>query len=161
MHNDAILHLFNKGMVTGMSLQGDTPPTTPCEPCLKAKQSWKTINKMTDIRADVILGRVFSDVCEKILTRSHQGFEYFVTWIDDKSQKVFVQGLRQKSDIEEALKTFVSCAEVETGMQLQILRSDGGGEYTGKNVQKYLSSKGVKHEITTADTPQHNVSRNA
>jgi hypothetical protein len=56
----------------------------PCEPCLKAKQTHKPIQKMTDTRADQVLGQVFSDVCRKISTRSHQGFEYFVTWINDK-----------------------------------------------------------------------------
>ena len=64
--------------------------------------------------------------------------------------------MAHKSDVEQALKGFVSRAEVETGMPLQALRSDGGGEYTGNTVQKYLTSKGIKHEITMPDTPQHN-----
>jgi hypothetical protein len=47
-------------------------------------------------------------------------------------------------------------AEVEMGMPAQILRSDGGGEYTTSSIQSYLKQKGIKHEITTPDTPQHN-----
>ena len=50
----------------------------------------------------------------------------------------------------------MSCAEVKTGMVVQTLRSDGGGEYTAKDVQKYLAEKGIKHELTTPNTPQHN-----
>ena len=33
---------------------------------------------------------------------------------------------------------------------------DGGGEYISWEVQRYLEEKGIKHEITTPDTPQHN-----
>jgi hypothetical protein len=156
MHTDAIKHMFEKAMVTGMRLTSDSAPTTPCEPCLKVKQTRKPIQKTTDSRADQVLGRVFSDICGKILTRSHQGFEYFVTWVNDKSRRVSVHGLHHKSEIEEALKAFVSGAEVETGMAVHTLCSDGGGEYTADNVQKYLRQKGIKHELTTPDTPQHN-----
>ncbi len=35
-------------------------------------------------------------------------------------------------------------------------RTDGGGEYTGECTQKLLRTHGIKHEMTTADTPQHN-----
>jgi Reverse transcriptase (RNA-dependent DNA polymerase)/GAG-pre-integrase domain/Integrase core domain len=156
MHMDAINHMLEKGMVTGMKLTSDSAPPTPCEPCLKAKQTHKPIQKTTNTRADQVLGRVFSDVCGKISTRSHQGFEYFVTWIDDKSRKVSIHGLHQKSEVEEALKVFVLRAEVETGMPAQTLCSDGGGEYTASSVQAYLKQKGIKHKITTPDTPQHN-----
>jgi hypothetical protein len=89
-------------------------------------------------------------------TQSHQGFEYFITLVDDNLNKVFIHGLRQKLDVEQALKAFVSCTEVETGMPVQALRSDGGGEYTTGSVQSYLSTKGIKHDITMLDTPQHN-----
>ena len=43
------------------------------------------ILKETDSRADSVLGCIFTDVCSKLPTRSHEGFEYFVTFIDDKS----------------------------------------------------------------------------
>jgi hypothetical protein len=88
-------------------------------------------------------------------TQSHQGFEYFVTWVDNNSCKVFVHGLQQKLDVEQASKAFILHAKVETGMPVQALHSDGGGEYTAGSVQSYLSTKGIKHEITTLDTPQH------
>jgi len=54
------------------------------------------------------------------------------------------------------LRTFVAHVELETGQKLKVLRSDGGGEYTAGEVQSFLREKGIKHELTTADTPQHN-----
>ena len=72
------------------------------------------------------------------------------------SRKVFVAGLRQKSDVTQHLKSFTTRAKLETGKRLRVLRSDGGREYTGETVTKYLEEEEIKHEVTTPDTPQHN-----
>jgi transposase InsO family protein len=90
------------------------------------------------------------------MTKSHENYEYFVTWIDDKSRKVFVDGIKLKSEVVDRLKTFVERAEVETNHRVVSLRSDGGGEYIAGALQQYLRDKGIKHEMTTPDTPQHN-----
>jgi hypothetical protein len=157
LHIDAILDMTKKGMVRGMEIIGTSSHTpNPCEACLKGKQTRAEIQKSTESRAAETLGRIFSDVCGPLPTCSHRGFSYFVTWIDDASCKVFVAGMREKSEVFSHLKAFVTRAELGTGMSLKILRSDGGGEYTAHAVQTYLSEKGVQHEVTTPDTPQHN-----
>jgi len=76
--------MHTKGMVTGMEITKGTTLVTPCEPCLKGKQTRAEIRKSTDTQADVILGCIFSDVCGH-MSPSHDNFIYFVTWIDDKS----------------------------------------------------------------------------
>jgi hypothetical protein len=148
--------MVKKGMVRGMEITGGSTRTMPCEPCLKGKQTHAEIEKSTETRSDAVLGRIFSDVCGKLPTRLHEGFEYFVTFVDDMLRKVFIAGLQQKSDVAQHLKSFTARAELETRKCLQVLRSDGGGEYTGGVVAKYLEDKGIKHEVTTPDTPQHN-----
>jgi hypothetical protein len=105
---DAILKMVCKGMVQGMELVGASSlPANTCDACLKGKQTRAEIQKTTESRADKVLGRVFSDVCSKLPTRSHRGFEYIVTWIDDRSHKVFVDGLQEKSEVVMHLKMFV------------------------------------------------------
>ncbi len=86
-------------MVKGMEIQGD--PTSPkvCEACLSGKQAQTEIWKMTDVRLEETLGRMFSDVCGKLPTASRQGYKYFVTFTDDCSRKVFVAGLREKLEV--------------------------------------------------------------
>jgi transposase InsO family protein len=144
-------------MVRGMEIVGGGSHPTPCKPCITGKQTRSEILKHTETRSDNVLERVFSDVCGKLPTRSHSGYEYFATFIDDKSRKVFVVGLRHESDVARHLKDFIARAETETGKRVKILRSDGGGEYIGSAVTEYLKGKGiVKQELTTADTPQHN-----
>ena len=156
LSTDTVVRMVKNGMVKGMEISGTATPTTPCEPCLKGKQTRAEIQKTTEMCADTVLGCVFSNVCGKLATRSHCGFEYFVTFTDDKSRKVFIAGLHQKSEVMRHLKAFIARAEVETGHCLKVLRSDGGGEYTGGELGKYLEEKGIKHEITTPETPQHN-----
>ena len=156
LNDDAVLRMVKKGLVKGMEITGSSMCATPCEPCLKGKQTRAEIGKSTETRSDTVLGRIFSDVCGKLPTRSHEGYEYFVTFVDDMSRKVFVAGLKQKSDVAQHLKSFTVRVELETGQRLQVLRSDGGGEYTGNSVAKYLEDKGIKHEVTIPDTPQHN-----
>jgi GAG-pre-integrase domain len=81
---DAILKMVRKGMVQGMELVGASSlPANTCNACLKGKQTRAEIQKTTESHADEVLGRVFSNVCGKLPTHSHHGFEYFVTWIED------------------------------------------------------------------------------
>jgi len=79
-----------------------------------------------------------------------------MTFIDDKSHKVFIAGLHRKSDVTQHLKALITHVEVKTGQRVKILHSDGGGKYTGAVTTQYLNSKGIKQELTTPDTPQHN-----
>ena len=152
---DAVIRMVKKGMVRGMEITGGIHPDT-CEPCIKGKHMRSEISKHTETRSETILGRIFSDVCGKLPTRSHQGYEYFAIFVDDKSRKVHVAGLKRKSDVAQNLKDFVARAENETGQSVKILRSDGSGEYIGSALTEYLKGKGIRQELTTADTPQHN-----
>ena len=85
-----------KGMVTGMDITKGSILVTPCELCLKGKQTHAEICKMTDTQADIILGHIFLDICGH-MSLLYNHFIYFVTWIDNKSQKVFVNGIKLKS----------------------------------------------------------------
>jgi gag-polypeptide of LTR copia-type/GAG-pre-integrase domain/Integrase core domain/C2H2 zinc-finger len=156
LNTDDVLHMVRKGMVKGMEITRGSSPSTICEPCLKGKQARAKICKETETHADAVLGRVFSDVCGKLPTRSHQGNIYFTTWIDNKSRKVFIIRMRKKLEVTKHFKAFVARTELETGQSLKVLRSDGGGKYTAGEMQRFLQDKGIKHEMTTANTPQHN-----
>ena len=104
LNDDAVLRMVTQGMVQGMEITAGSTQDPHCEPCLSGKQTRTVILKETTSRADSILGRIFTDVCGKLPTRLHDGFEYFVMFIDDKSRKVSVQGLKQKSDVARHLQ---------------------------------------------------------
>jgi transposase InsO family protein len=95
-------------------------------------------------------------MCGKLPTKSHQGYEYFMTWIDNKSCKVFIMGLCEKLDVFKHLKALVPQIEAQTGKHVKILFTDRGGKYTGNAVKRFLEDRGIGHKITTPDMPQHN-----
>jgi len=84
---DSVIKMAHKGMVNGMTITGDTMRNAvgTCKPCIKGKHAQHTIEKQTDTCTNAILGHVFSDLCGPMQTRLHEGYEYFATFIDDKS----------------------------------------------------------------------------
>jgi transposase InsO family protein len=138
-----------------MEISRGLPPPNPCKPCAKGKQTHADMSKASHNCAITVLSHVFSDIC-KVTTPSYQGYQYFVTWIDDKSRNVWVLGLHEKSEVTQHLKAFVAKAELETGTWVITFHMNGGGEYTGAQTQKFFEEKGIKHEITMPNTPQQN-----
>jgi len=153
---EVVSHMLSKNMVTGMEITDRSTIAMPCKQCIKGKQSHTDIHKSTDSRSDTVLSCIFLDVCGRLPTKSHNGYEYFVTWVDNKSQKVFVAGMQEKSEVTHHFKAFISQAEVKTGQCVGILHSNRGGEYIAGEAQHYLEDRGIKHEMTTPNTPQHN-----
>ena len=148
--------MADEGLMTSMTISDREAPAGPCELCLEGKQTREVICKATTTRAKHVLGHVHMDVCGPLPTPSHRGYRYFVTFIDDSSRYASISPLWHKSEVGKLLKVFITQAELETGQKVKSLCSDGGGEYMANHVQQYLEECGIKHEVTTADTPQHN-----
>ncbi len=84
------------------------------------------------------------------------GKQYFVTFINDHSRKVWVYFLRHKSDVFEAFKKWKAMVENETGLKIKKLRSDNGGEYEDNEFKKFCYQNGIKLIRTVRSTPQQN-----
>jgi Reverse transcriptase (RNA-dependent DNA polymerase)/Pol polyprotein, beta-barrel domain/gag-polypeptide of LTR copia-type/GAG-pre-integrase domain len=157
IHYDSIRHMVNKDLVRGMEIPPDSKePSAICSPCVEGKHVRTPIPKETSMRADTVLGRIFSDIWgpAPILTPSNE--RYYALFIDDKSRRISVSLIKHKSDTFAEYKSFVARAENETGRHVVALRTDGGGEYSSKEFQTYLKEKGQKHELTNPDTPPEN-----
>ncbi len=84
------------------------------------------------------------------------GKQYFVTFIDDHSRKVWVYFLRHKFDVFEAFKKWKAMVENETGLKIKKLCSDNGGEYEDNEFKKFCYQNGIKLIRTVPGTPQQN-----
>jgi hypothetical protein len=153
---DAVLRMSKKGMVRAWKLQGGAHLPYPVNPASKAcRHAPRSTSRRTHV--PTLCSAVSTqDVCGKLPTRSREGFEILRDVIDDKSRKVFMTGMRLKSEVPKHLENLITHVEVETGSRVQVLRSNGGGEYAGKVAKHYLEGKGIEHEMMTAHTPQHN-----
>ena len=66
-----------------------------CEHCMYGKQTHTSRNISFDKEREP-LELVHSDVCGPMLTRSLGGAQYFVTFIDDATHKVWVYAMKSK-----------------------------------------------------------------
>src|SRR6266851_6803792 len=148
--------MADKGLVTSMTCSNRDMLTNPCEPCLEGKQTCEVIHKIAMTHTEYMLSHMHTDICSPLPIHSHCGYQHFVTFIDDSSCFTSVLPLYEKSEVGKLLKTFISWAELETSQKVKILHSDRGGKYIASHVKDYLKRHGIKHEITTPDTPQHN-----
>ena len=87
LSHNMVDQMLCKGMVTRMEFTDKPLPTRPCKPCLKGKQTHTNISKVANECLEIVLGCIFSDLCEQP-THSHHGYNDFATFIDDKLQNV-------------------------------------------------------------------------
>ena len=123
--------------------------------CLFGKQHRVSFN-IPSTRKPNVLDLVYSDVYGPIDVETLGGNKYFVTFIDDASQKVWVYVLKTKDQVFEHFKKFHAMVERERGKPLKCLRSDDEGEYTSNEFKNYCSEKGNRHEKTVPSTPLQN-----
>jgi len=58
------------------------------------------------------------------------GEKHFTTFTDEWSGRIPISLLKQKSEVFERFKQYKAKVERETGRKIELLRCDGGGEYT-------------------------------
>ena len=84
------------------------------------------------------------------------GSRYFLTFTDDFSRYTFVYFLKNKSEVPQCFKEFVTMAEKQTGKSVKVLRSDNGTEYTNNAMSSFLKDKGIVRQLTAPYAPQQN-----
>lgn len=133
----------------------NTKESTSCLPCFEAKQT-RLPFPHSGSRADTLLEIVHSDVCGPMETPSRGGAKYFITFIDDKSRKVYVYFLKNKMDIKSVFAKYKNEVENQLDKKIKILRTDNGTEYMNKDVSKFLTDCGIRHQTSTPYTPEQN-----
>lgn len=127
-----------------------------CEGCVIGKQFHLPFPSISSWRANSPLQLVHTDICGPKEPYSFGGNKYYITFIDDFSRKVWVYFLKEKSAALAVFKQFKALVEIESNCKLCTLRSDRGGEYTSNAFQVFCRDNGIRHQLTTAYTPQRN-----
>lgn len=104
-------------MVDGMKNVNFTKDN-PCKVCMKTKIHVKPF-KNSETRSNEILEKIHSDVCGPFNTKSLGGAQYFLTFIDDKSRRVFVYFLKRKYEVLEKFKMFKEMVERQTSKKIK------------------------------------------
>ena len=98
--------------------------------CLAGKQNRTRFHSRPPIRREAALELVHTDVCY-VDAPSHRGGQYFVTFVDDYSWKLWAFVLKSKDQVLSFFKEFEARAERKLSQKLKGVRTDNGGEYRG------------------------------
>lgn len=115
-----------------------------CTSCLQGKQTQKSY-KLSETKTD-----------EFLQEKSFGGAVYYVLFLDDFSNKVFVYMMKQKSEVPKLFNEFKNEVENQTGKRIKILRSDNGLEYCNSQLKKICFDNGIIHQTSAPYSPQQN-----
>ena len=133
----------------------EVPNSTICGVCALGRQH-KEAGTKTRERTEEILAVVHSDLCGPMQTVGLSGEKYFITFIDEASGRISLSLLRTKDEALTAFQNYRMRAEKSSGKVVKALRTDGGGEYLGKDFKKYLDEAGIQHRISPPYSPAQN-----
>ena len=102
------------------------------------------------------LDYVHSDIWGPERVASKGGTQYFMSFIDDHSRKVWVYFLKNKSDTFTTFKKWKAEVENQTERKLKCLRIDNGIEYRDGEFLKFCEEHGIKMHFIVRKTPQQN-----
>ncbi|GAU29778.1 hypothetical protein TSUD_161830 [Trifolium subterraneum] len=154
LHHAGLKRLAKKNMVHGlpdMDYEGKF-----CEECVLSKQTRTSFQKKAEYQAKHILELIHTDICGPITLESFSGKRYFISFIDDFSQKTWVYFLKEKSEAFEMFKKFKVMVEKATDRHIKAVRSDRGGEYISTAFMKYCEEQSIKMFLTAPYSPQQN-----
>lgn len=124
-------------MVTGLP-QICPPSNKVCEDCCVGKQHRESFPKRKAWRARAPFELVHYDIFGPISPESNGKKRYFISFVDDYSQKIWVYFLSEKSKALATFRSFKVLVEKEVGRPIKILRTDQSGEYNSQDFVSFV-----------------------
>lgn len=139
----------------GIKFDDDGNEVQNCVVCAKGKHTRNSFTK-SETTTKQVLELVHSDLAGPMENISYGGAKYMLVFVDDFSRMVFLYFLKQKSEVLEKFIDFKNMMENQMNAKIKIFRTDNGGEYVGKEFEKFCRLSGIEHQLTAPHTPQQN-----
>ena len=147
--------IAQKNLAEGFEVD-TTIASRTCDACIQAKQTVRPFPQEAEGRSKIPGERIFSDVWGKARTRSLEGAEYFISFIDDATRMVTVMFMKVKSEAAGHIKQFVNEIERRFDRKTKYLRFDNGKELVNAEMKKWAAERGIIIETTAPYSPsQH------
>ncbi len=117
-----------KNLRSGTEFHG-TIPAELCGDCRKTDLT-RQPSKSPISQVNKFSGRVYSDL-EGPFPRTRQGYWYYISLLEESIGLIDIEPLKFKDDAPAAFKNYNTLREKQSGCQLQIFHTYGGGEYMG------------------------------
>ncbi|MDR3404419.1 MAG: DDE-type integrase/transposase/recombinase, partial [Chthoniobacter sp.] len=137
---------------------GDFKSSHVCAGCQKGKSHRDAFGKSApaDRAATRCLGRWHADHVGPFQRESLGGSLYMLVTVDEFSRKVFGIFQSKRANTPQDLITLIKSVQVETGLTLQELHTDGALEFAHGELEDFRKENGTVHTATTPHTSQHN-----
>lgn len=123
-----------------------------CRICPLAKQrrlSFPALNNVSEHIFDLI----HCDIWGPFHAKTHAGYSYFLTLVDDRSRYTWVYLLKHKSDVLHIIPKIFKLVETQFSRNIKAFRSDNAPELRFK---EFFDSVGTIHQFSCVYTPQQN-----
>ena len=123
-----------------------------CDICHFAKQKQLPFSSSVSIASSKFQLLHF-DIWGPLSIPSVHNHIYFLTILDDYSRFVWIILLKNKSEVSQHVKNFITLIENQYHITPQTVRSDNGPEFL---LNSFYASKGIFHHKSCVETPQQN-----
>ncbi|KAJ9535809.1 hypothetical protein OSB04_un001041 [Centaurea solstitialis] len=127
--------------------------TSLCETCVLAKSHRKTF-KPNNTRVEMPFSSIHSDVWGPASTIRGQNFRFFVIFVDDCTRMTWIYFKKNKSEVLDRFTVFYAMIQTQFQKNIQLFRSDNGGEFVNTHMKQFFQSKGIIHQTTYPHTPE-------
>lgn len=125
-----------------------------CEACVGGKMTRLKFGTRTKARR--LLEIVHTDIAGPITPASYDGDKYFVTFIDDYSNFVYVYVIKSKDKVVNCFKEYARMVQTKFNLNISLLRCDNGREYISNEMKSFCRENGTVIDFTNPYTPEQN-----
>ena len=151
-----IINMASNSVVDGLTIPAEKViPNHPCVGCVAGKMH-RSPFPIGRTRANQVGQLIHADVCGPMHVTTPNGAKFFVLFTDDFSGRRHVNFMKQKCEVADFFKEYVSILRSETNNLVHTLRSDNGGEFISTSFKSWLSEKEIRFESSAPHTPEQN-----
>ncbi|CAI7877714.1 unnamed protein product [Closterium sp. NIES-53] len=153
---ESVKELPNKGLAKGFDMIAGDDEKGVCAACVEGKMARKPFGSRTSPLAKDPLALIHMDVCVPMRHASKGGAWFLLVMLDDATRMCWTRLLKAKGDVTKAIQEWALEVCDDEKKWIKAIRSDGGGEFVNAELEKWMKSRGIKHDVTTPYTPQQN-----
>ncbi|GKB33136.1 retrovirus-related pol polyprotein from transposon TNT 1-94 [Tanacetum coccineum] len=127
-----------------------------CSSCELGKAKRKSFHTKTTPSSKRRLQLLHMDLCGPMRVESINGKKYVLVIVDDYSRYTWTHFLRSKDETPAVLIDFLTLVQRGLHAQVRTVRTDKGTEFLNKTLHEYFAKEGIRHETSTARTPEQN-----
>ncbi|GJY75142.1 retrovirus-related pol polyprotein from transposon TNT 1-94 [Tanacetum coccineum] len=127
-----------------------------CSSCELGKAKRKSFHTKTTPSSKRQLHLLHMDLCGLMRIESINGKKYVLVIVDDYSRYTWTYILRSKDETPRVLIDFLTLVQRGLHAQVTTVRTDKGTKFLNKTLHAYFAKEGIRHETSTARTPEQN-----